>query len=207
MRELADLIAALRPTPPRRVVRVAIDGPDAAGKTTLAARLAGLLASTHTVLRCSVDDFHHPPQIRHRQGSLSPAGYYQDSFDYPAVRGRLTEIDQSAEDAVLLFEGVFLLRPELRACWDFTVYLDISPDESLRRALIRDVELFGSPQVVRERYRQRYLPGQQLYREAAAPMRVADVVIDNHDPARPRVLKRPRSGDDRRPGHRPRSSS
>jgi uridine kinase len=207
MRELADLIAALRPTPPRRVVRVAIDGPDAAGKTTLAARLAGLLASTQTVLRCSVDDFHHPPQIRHRQGSLSPAGYYQDSFDYPAVRGRLTEIDQSAEDAVLLFEGVFLLRPELRACWDFTVYLDISPDESLRRALIRDVELFGSPQVVRERYRQRYLPGQQLYREAAAPMRVADVVIDNHDPARPRVLKRPRSGDDRRPGHRPRSSS
>jgi hypothetical protein len=46
---------------------------------------------------------------------------------------------------VLLFDGVFLMRPELRAYWDLTIYLDISADESLRRALTRDVDCSAAP--------------------------------------------------------------
>lgn len=35
---------------------------------------------------------------------------------------------------------------------------------------------------VRRRYERRYLPGQALYREAAAPLDAADIVVDNSDP-------------------------
>jgi nicotinamide riboside kinase len=68
---------------------------------------------------------------------------------------------------------------------------DVSPDEALRRALERDVELLGGGAGVRERYRRRYLPGQQIYRAAASPEATADVVIDNTDPVHPHVLTWP----------------
>ncbi|MEU6145847.1 hypothetical protein ABZ848_36585 [Streptomyces sp. NPDC047081] len=88
---------------------------------------------------------------------------------------------------MLLFDGVFLLRPELRACWDVSIFVDVGEEETLRRALVRDVDVLGGADVVRERYERRYLPGQRLYRTTAEPEMAADVVIDNNDPARPRV--------------------
>jgi uridine kinase len=89
---------------------------------------------------------------------------------------------------VLLFDGVFMLRPELRGCWDMSIFVDVSAEEALRRALVRDVAVLGGPDAVRERYERRYLPGQRLYRMTAQPELAADVVIDNDDPAEPRVL-------------------
>ncbi|MEX5635844.1 hypothetical protein AB1460_25165 [Parafrankia sp. FMc2] len=71
------------------------------------------------------------------------------------------------------------------------MFLQISPDESLRRAWERDVALFGSPAAVRERYQARYLPGQELYRAAAAPADHADVLIDHEHPHAPHVLRWP----------------
>ena len=53
-------------------------------------------------------------------------------------------------------------RAELQGCWDLKIFVQVGPEESLRRALDRDVELFGSPEEVERRYRTRYLPGQQL---------------------------------------------
>lgn len=209
---LRDLIMSRVPA---HVLRVAVDGPDAAGKSTLVAELADALAGAREPILASVDGFHRPRQMRLRRGSLSPEGYYEDAFDYDAVRAWLlrplgpggdrryrtavfdyrtdTAVDepvrQAADGAVLLFDGVFLQRPELRGSWDLSIFLDISPAETVRRALVRDASLFGD--AVRERYRQRYLPAQQRYRAEAAPAERADVVIDNEDPARPRVLKWP----------------
>ena len=55
---LAEMVAALRRPHP---VRVAVDGPDAAGKTTLADELAAVLeARGRTAIRASVDGFHRP---------------------------------------------------------------------------------------------------------------------------------------------------
>jgi MoxR-like ATPase len=53
-------------------VLVWIDGPDAAGKTTLADRLAGALPGP--VRRISADDFLRPRDERYRRGELSPEG-------------------------------------------------------------------------------------------------------------------------------------
>jgi uridine kinase len=42
---------------------------------------------------------------------------------------------------------------------------------------------------VERRYAARYLPGQALYRAEARPLAVADVIVDNTDPAAPEVVR------------------
>ena len=82
--QLVDLIAAVRLEHP---VRVGIDGVDCSGKTMLADELIEpLQARGREVIRASVDGFHNPREMRHRQGRGSPRGYYEDSFDLDAVR-------------------------------------------------------------------------------------------------------------------------
>lgn len=200
------------------VLRVAFDGPDAAGKTTMADEVSVALTGRLPVLRAGIDGFHRPREERRRRGSLSPEGYYEDSFDYAALgealldplggggagRYRTAVFDHVADApvespaaevpdgaAVLLFDGVFLLRPELRERWDLRVYVRVDEAESLRRAVIRDAEAMGGQEAVQERYKARYLPGQRLYRAAANPEAVAEVVIDNNDPTTPIIHKWP----------------
>jgi uridine kinase len=190
---------------------VAVDGPDAAGKTTLADALVGRL--DRPVVRASVDSFHRPRAQRLARGPLSPEGYYRDSFDLDALRDRLLipfaagaeqvraaaydHVDDRAVDeqpidvpalAVLVVDGVFLLRPELRGAWDVAVHLHVAPEMTLRRALERDVALMGDEATVRTRYEQRYLPGQELYRAEADPWSYADLALDASDPQHPMVL-------------------
>lgn len=195
----------------RARVLVAIDGPDAAGKTTLADQVVKHLEIPW--LRASIDGFHQPRELRSSRGSLSPVGYVHDSFDYPQLMAELlrpfatgaplvrrrvfdwrtdTPIEQSPtpvpERAVLVFDGVFLLRPELRGLWDLSVYLRVPPRVVLERALIRDVSVLGSSDEVSQRYEARYLPGQALYRSECDPERHADIVVDNSDFLRPVVV-------------------
>ncbi len=74
------------------------------------------------------------------------------------------------------------------------MHLRVSEEESLRRARVRDVALFGSAAEVERRYRARYLPGQALYRREADPEAAADVLVDNEDVVAPKILRwgRPR---------------
>lgn len=169
-------------------VLVGIDGPDAAGKTTLAGRLADAVPGS--VHRVSVDDFVNPPEERYRRGELSPEGFYRDLVDVAAF----VEACGAGNGATVVAEGIFLLRPELRDLWTLSVHLRISEEESLRRALERDVGRFGSAEEVERRYRARYLPGQALYRREADPEGRADVLVDHGDVTAPRVLRwgRPR---------------
>jgi len=196
--------------------RVAIDGPDAAGKTRLAEELVAPLQSYgRPVIRASIDGFHHPACIRHQRGATSPEGYYRDSFNYQALtefllaplgphgsrqyvsavfdyrtNSELQTPTQVAEvNAILLFDGVFLLRPDLTGSWDFTIFVEAAFETTLARAEQRDAVLFGSTEEVRNRYEQRYIPGQQLYFAESRPKERAQVVLDNNDPWNPVILK------------------
>ena len=197
--DLTEVVGGL----PRRRGRLvlAIDGPDAAGKTTLARALADRLPAAVLV---SIDGWHRPRALRN--------DYYRDSFDLEALVGdclqpfaggapriRTACFDHVADgpvdvriavpaEAVLVVEGVFLLRPELRGWWDVSVYLHVPEIVTLERAVERD-RFLGDEDEVRGRYEARYLPGQAHYREIADPMGAADVVVDNSDPAQPRVLR------------------
>jgi uridine kinase len=148
---------------------VAIDGVDAAGKTTLADALAARIELRgRPAARVGADGFLRPRAERYRRGHESPQGYYQDSFDYDSLRSSI-EAQAAAEDAVLLVDGIFLMRPELNDLWDFRVFVQVSFDEALRRAVLRDAHLLGSPSDVLRRYRRRYVPGQRLLPRARRP--------------------------------------
>jgi uridine kinase len=210
--QLADRIVSVqRPHP----VRVALDGIDAAGKTSLAdALIAPLEQHGRSVIRASIDGFHRPRAERYRRGTDSPEGYYEDSFDYAALRQALllplgpdgarryrratfdfradvpvlTEDETAPPNAIVLFDGVFLLRPELDDHWDYRVFVHVDFEVALQRAMLRDASLFGTAAAVQARYERRYFPGQRLYLQAIRPQERADVVVENNDPEHPRLV-------------------
>ena len=212
LERLAKRLVARTPGHP---LRVAIDGVDAAGKTTLADDLAPIVEGLgRPVIRASVDGFHQPARVRRRRGALSPEGYYHDSFDLEAVRSNLLQplgprgsrrirrsvfdsvadqptaapIEEADTDAILLFDGIFLLRPELRPYWEETIFLRADFAVTVARARERDAALLGGVEAVERRYRERYVPGQRLYLETVQPERIASVVVLHDDPARPVLI-------------------
>ena len=169
---------------------LAIDGMDGAGKTTF----ADALRFDVPTFRASIDGFHNPRMLRYRSGRDSPEGCYRDSYDYALFRRVLLDPFRAGEpfalaafdsvtdmpvplewqtapdDALLVIDGVFLHRPELRGLWDHSVWLEVSRDVAESRMLLRD-----GPTDVLERYR----GAQQLYVREADPAAAASVVIDN----------------------------
>lgn len=215
---VVDRLAALvLETAPGRRARVAVDGAGCSGKSSLADRLAAAISPQRPVVRASVDDFNRPRAHRYRRGLESARGCYEDTFDERALRTELIDpmspggsglhrtrvfdavtdrpVDQparlAAPDAVLLLDGCRLRRPALADCWDLVVLLLVPEEELLRRAVVRDADLFGAPEQVEHRYRTRYLPAERLYEQQVRPAESADVVLDNTDPAAPVVLRWP----------------
>ena len=122
---------------------------------------------------------------------LGPSGsrqYVPAVFDYRTDSEVQIPIRAAEENAVLLFDGVFLLRPELREHWEFTVFVAAAFEVTLARAMELDLALFGSAEAVTERYEQRYIPGQELYFEECQPEERAKVVVDNNDARNPVVV-------------------
>jgi uridine kinase len=184
------------------VRRVAVDGVDGAGKTVLADELAQALDRRGiVVLRASVDGFHHPPQVRYRRGRRSPEGFFLDSYDYPALERLLLrpldrggdrrivraiydiaaelpvphEVETAPTTGVLLVDGIFLHRPELRPYWDYSIFLEVPFDVSVARLAGRD----GSDPDPWSPRNHRYVEGQRLYLRTCRPHDHATVVIDN----------------------------
>jgi uridine kinase len=204
--EAVGSVAIAHPT------RVAIDGPPAAGKTTLADELAVVLrARGRAVIRASVESFLLPRSQRYRRGEYSAVGCYHDSQDHHALHRVLLDplgpdgdgrfqpavydkpndravsppVAMAPADAVLLFEGVFLLRPELIDGWDLRIFVSVAFEETLRRARTRDRDLYGSTRAVERRFRNRYRPSQQLYFATVRPTDHADIIVYNDEPRQP----------------------
>jgi len=197
--------------------RVAIDGYTAAGKTSFGHELATALRSFgRPTLRASLDDFKYPWSHAREHGydRLTAEGYYRNPWDFSSIRRLLLEpagafgsgvvtlcghdpltgedwrdaTIEAPADAVLVADGVFAFRPELNDQWDFRIWLDIDPEESLRRGVARDSASEGPTQALRV-HRDRYHGAEQIYLAEVAPRAHADIVIDNSDLARPRVVE------------------
>jgi uridine kinase len=211
---LSRLAAAIVALHPLRIVRVAIDGVDGAGKTTLADALAPLMAAQgRPVIRASVDDFHHPRALRYARGRYSPDGHYLDSYDYDSFRTLLPDplspggsgryvakyfdldndrpfdlVAQQAEPAsVLMIDGIFLHRPELRSYWDLSIFLKVDFEVSLPRGAQRGPAFDATDAVSPSN--QRYVGGQKRYLSACDPEQRADIVIGYNDLREPRILR------------------
>jgi hypothetical protein len=109
---------------------------------------------------------------------------------WPSVRDRaraavLTAGATWSRDAVLLLDGVFLLRPELIDRWDLSILVSAAFEQTLDRARIRDLARLGSAAEVERRFRTRYIPAQKLYFATARPADHADIIVHNDEPRRP----------------------
>ncbi|MFC0508191.1 cytidylate kinase family protein [Micromonospora costi] len=191
--------------------RVAIDGPPAAGKTTLADELAVALRTRgRDVIRATIDDFLFPRARRYPRGEYSAEGCYFDAHDYDAPNRVLLDplgprgdrrfqhavYDRTADtvlsppvitapaDAVLIFDGVFLMRPELIERWDLRIFVSTALEKTVNRAVIREHRVSCRADVER-RWRERYIPSQQLYFTTVRPTDHADIVVHNDEPRQP----------------------
>ncbi|GAB2840411.1 uridine kinase [Microbacterium insulae] len=168
------------------------------------------------VYRAGIDGFHRPRAERYLRGRHSPEGFYRDSYDYATFRRvlidpfrdgaqtsgatgfQLAAFDAARDapveaqwvtaprDAVLVVDGIFLHRPELRDLWDWSVWLDVTPAVAARRLAQRD----GSDPDPEAPSNARYRQGQALYLREADPVAAASAVVDNADLAHPRRVDR-----------------
>lgn len=209
--ELARAIDAVRAG---GIVRVGVDGVDGAGKTTFSDELALAVRDlARPVIRASVDSFHNPRAMRYRRGRSSPDGFFLDSYDYelllrvllnPLSRGgsgryRAAAFDHMADrptptpervaapNAVLIFDGIFLHRPELSGYWDYSIFLRVSFGTSVPRCAQARPWLSPDPYADSNR---RYVEGQRLYLRTCEPENLATIVIDNEDLDAPFVVDR-----------------
>jgi uridine kinase len=164
------------------------------------------------IYRASLDDFHRPRLERYQRGHRSPEGFYRDSYDYATFRRVLvdpfrdgaqtsgttgfqltafdTDRDTAVEaawvsaprDAVLIVDGIFAHRPELRGLWNWSVWLEVPIEVAYARMALRD----GTDPDPDAETNTRYREGQALYLREARPRGEAAVIVDNADLANPR---------------------
>ena len=214
---VADRVCAL----PRERVLVGIDGRSGAGKSTFADELARTLRERDVVvIRSTTDSFHRPRDARLQCGASSADGYYLDShqldrvvddllipfrdgarevlvaaFDEPtdAPRETMMAVESSA---VLVFDGLFLHRPEFAAFWDLSVHLEADErrDADWLHFLLDDLPANSSARAAEVDRRldlarwPRYRHGWTAYVDDILPAQRATVVVDNNDLAHPRLL-------------------
>jgi uridine kinase len=191
-----------------RPLRVAIDGRTASGKTTFANELAVAIQQTgRPVIRTSIDGFHRPKAERYARGRYSAEGYYRDARDLDAIvrlllaplgpdgdrRYCTASFDLEADvplpltfevadpRAVLVVDGTFLQRPELKPWWDFTVFVETDEHIAERRGIARDALHIGDLELATQLFAQRYRPAFELYVGEVDPVAEADAVLANND--------------------------
>jgi uridine kinase len=197
-----------------RTLRVAVDGVDGVGKTTFADNLGSAVERIgRPVIRSSVDGFHNPREFRYRRDRTSPEGFYLDSYDYAALRAHLldplgpggsgvycpavfdhvtdspvpAQTHLATAGSVLILDGLFLHRQELRDFWDFSIFLDAPFEVTIPRGAARGLGWGGSPDPTAPSNR-RYVEGQRLYLRENEPQARANVVIDYSDLAAPVIM-------------------
>jgi uridine kinase len=187
-------------------VIIAVDGLDGAGKTRFADALAEQLGIGHrAVFRASIDDFHWPRTRRYARGRDSAEGFYLDSYDYETFKRvlvgpfrtgwigsfvlRAFDLKRDVpfepvwssgpKDAILIVDGIFLNRPELRGLWNYSIWLEVDPTVTAERMLERDGEGASA---------ERYTGGQALYLKESRPKELATAIVDNNDYHHPKRI-------------------
>jgi len=209
---LTDQICSIQKNKP---IVIAFDGVDTSGKTTLSNKIyEELITKGKNCVKISIDKFHNSKTIRMMKGELSPEGFFYDSFNIEKIiecvlapiksgHGNIingiydyktemnTDVLQTpvSNNLIVLFDGIFLNRNELYLFWDLSVFLDVSFDTVLKRAIERDKEYFGSVEEVERKYLNRYIPGEKIYLSTCSPKERSDIVIDNNDYENKKILK------------------
>jgi uridine kinase len=188
---------------------IGINGIDNSGKTQFSLKLSHFLKSQRvktTIIH--IDDFHNPKSIRYA-GSDQIDNFYNKNINISllveellkpiknsgTLNKKITLLNLTTDKfevekeykinpkTVVIFEGIFLFRKELRSFLDYKIFIDIPFELAKTRAKIRDVPILGDG--VLEKYDNKYIPAQKKYLVKHPPEKFADLIIDNTDWEKP----------------------
>ncbi len=166
---------------------VALDGPCGSGKTTL----AGELGQRYHTQPISMDDFFLPPALRTPERLAQPGGnvHYErflsevlkpletgKPFSYGRFDCQSGRVEPCACEPgpVMVIEGSYSHHPAFEESYGrlrvMRVFLDMSPDEQLRRLAARDPAKL-------EAFQTRWIPLEKTYFEAYDRRNQADMVL------------------------------
>ena len=183
---------------------VGISGIEASGKSTITDELANRLSTLgHDVLVIRGDEFSTTKAVRNNNPD-TVRGYLDDAYDYshlslrvlePLRSAAVTEIsyvstDPETDDAVesharvseralVIVEGVLLFRGPMLDQFDLRIWVDVSFDESLRRAVMRprDLHYYGDAESIVSRYESRFHPAQKIHAREDRPQLTSHVIV------------------------------
>ncbi len=182
---------------------VAIEGKGCSGKSSVAAELERQLREHGLATSImSIDNFCRPRTDRYRDDCPEAEQVYRFNFDYGLFDGLITEattmkrlsyahkfLDVKTDSfdgcaiytvhpgGVLIVEGIFVLRRHLIPLYDYKIYVDISDEDQIARARIRDIDRGNSPDQIEYKYHRRYRPSYNLFLEEHRPRESADLII------------------------------
>ncbi len=184
---------------------VAIDGLGGSGKTTITKSIAeNLKTKGCNPVIIHIDDFIQPKSVRYNEKYEEWFCYYHLQWRYkylienilcPIHDGEkmidrkielyhkdtdeyeVKSFKYDSDKSLLLIEGVFLQRPELRNFFNYVLYLDIPKDIRLERVIKRD-RYIGNDQQIVDKYKTRYFPAEEKYISTCCPKDNADLVIN-----------------------------
>ena len=188
---------------PTRPLLVAVSGIDGSGKTTLAREIESALAARgFRVALIGADPWHQPASIRFAEEDPA-AHFYHHAFRFEDLFNRL--VDPLKRDGsvtltanlmrlnpesryphtylfrridIILVEGIFLLRRDLRHRYDLAFWVDCTFETALERALSRNQEGLTRERLVSE-YRRIYFPAQRIHLAMDWPRFFADSLLPN----------------------------
>ena len=165
----------------------AIDGGGGAGKSTLADAISGVFGAGIAIIRG--DDFYRPS--RDAEDSSTAQLAYENYFDWRRLRDdaltplrdgsiakyqrydwstdSLAEWIEIAPTEIVIVEGVYSMRPELREFIDVAIFIDTPRDERMRRMLARSQNSTA--------WIERWMAAEDWYFEHLEPAKHADLVI------------------------------
>lgn len=199
-----------------KILVVGIDGKGCAGKSHLASSLHNALRDLNiNSTYLSIDDFCNKSEIRYGS-TIHPEGQwvYYNNFDEDAFGGILKAAAENKPitysknhldvrtnsfsnpisfrltgNGVLLAEGLHLFKRKFVSYFDIKILLDISDEEQLKRALVRDIERGNSREMILYKYKHRFGPSQEFYLSKDKPFDEADYIINNNDVTNPFLIQ------------------
>lgn len=161
---------------------IGIDGPAAAGKSTLAYKLQEEFNGTVF----HMDDYFLTDDLRTEERLNTPGGNVdyermhkeiflhlsEDKITYNKYNCRTKHFEEESETLqnVIIIEGVYSHRPELKHYYDVSVFLDIEEEEQLKRLEKRNAMLVN-------RFKSEWLPMENKYFEVYNVKKIADYLL------------------------------
>jgi uridine kinase len=192
-----------RTTPSGRGLLVAVTGIDGCGKGSVAALMTGTLEGRGLrTVNINVDGWLNLPSVRFSEKDPAAHFYFNAlRFDemfatlvkpLRAQRSILLEANfveetdveyrrhlyEFADVDVIVLEGIYLLKRELREEYDLSIWIDCSFETALERAVARSQENLPPAETI-SAYHRIYFPAQEIHARRDRPRDAATLIVTN----------------------------